>query len=175
MKAIFIAIVLLFVSTTEAQYRENKKKFDYKSYSYQAGDRYNPTLAGAASFLWPGLGQIIVGETGRGLAFMGGSIVSAIIFAKGLIQFDDSIITYSIYDTNAVNSYRGRDLIWIGLIGTIGITFWSMGDAVRVAKVNNLASREIDKKVSFSLHPIVLPQTNSKHLAGGLQLNIQLN
>lgn len=175
MKMLTLTLFVLFAYTLEAQYRENIKNFNYKDYSYEPGDRFNPTLAGAASFLVPGLGQIIVGETGRGLAFMGGSIVSTIIFAKGLIQFEESSITYSYTNSKPDFGYRGRDLIWIGLIGSLGITFWSMGDAVRVAKVNNLASREINKKVSFSLQPIVLPQTNTKLFAGGLQLNIRLD
>ena len=168
MKAIIIAAILLFTTTLEAQYRENKKKFDYKTYSYQAGDRYNPTLAGAASFLVPGLGQIIVGETGRGLGFMGGYFLS-----YGLILGAASNISQDVYNSSELTNNQTQAIV--GLVGLLGTWIWSMGDAVRVAKVNNLAEREMNKKVSFSLQPIVLPQTNTRHLTGGLQLNIRLD
>ena len=168
MKAILIAAMLLLTTSLAAQYRENKKKFDYKTYSYQAGDRYNPTLAGAASFLVPGLGQIIVGETGRGLGFMGGYFLS-----YGLILGAASRISYEVYNSTEVTNNQTQ--VIVGLVGLLGTWIWSMGDAVRVAKVNNLAAREMNKKVSFSLQPIVLPQANTNHLAGGLQLNIRLD
>ena len=166
MKMFILTLFVLFAYTLEAQYRENKKNFNYKDYSYEPGDRYNPTLAGAASFLVPGLGQIIVGETGRGLAFMGGYVASYAVILTATSEFsDDPLRVTSSQQTRAI----------LGLTGILISSIWSIGDAVRVAKVNNLASREINKKVSFSLQPIVLPQTNTKLFAGGLQLNIRLD
>ena len=68
MKRLIFAIlgVLLISTASNAQYRVNKKQYDYKSYVYQVGDPYNPTIAGVASFFIPGLGQMISGEGKKG-------------------------------------------------------------------------------------------------------------
>ena len=74
MKPIY-AFLLFFVfsySNTFGQYKQNKLNYNHKQYSFQKGDRYNPTIAGVASFLIPGLGQAVSGEVGRGVAFFGG-------------------------------------------------------------------------------------------------------
>jgi hypothetical protein len=51
------------------QYRINKLNYNAHDYMHQPGDRYDPTLAGVASFLVPGMGQVVAGETGRGILF----------------------------------------------------------------------------------------------------------
>jgi len=51
---------------------EKKEKYDYKNYTYQKGDRYDPGTAGVCSFLIPGLGQAVSGEIGRGILFFTG-------------------------------------------------------------------------------------------------------
>lgn len=75
--------VFLVCSFTDAQYRINKTKYDYHTYTYQVGDPYNPAVAGITSLLIPGLGQMFSGENGRGLAFLGGDLVCTIIYVIG--------------------------------------------------------------------------------------------
>ena len=161
MKDLLIPTVLLFISCSvvSGQYADKKSKFNYKEYSYQTGDRYEPTLAGVCSFLIPGLGQVVSGETKRGLGFFAGSIGS---YAMILGSVDD--------DGYVKNVTQGR----IGAIGLIGIWIWSMVDAVQVAKVNNLALREKNKISSIRLQPTLLPTGNSNKIAGGLRLSIKL-
>ena len=68
---ILLLIGLLFISSfTNAQYRINKTKYDYRTYKHQVDDPYNPSVDGFVSFLVPGLGQMISGELGRGAAFL---------------------------------------------------------------------------------------------------------
>jgi len=71
----YLLIIICFTSISctvaDAQYRINKKKYDYHGYSYQPGDPYNPGAAAFGSLIAPGLGQMISGETGRGLFTMG--------------------------------------------------------------------------------------------------------
>lgn len=53
---IFSFLFSLVFSPILAQYRINKLEFSAHDYIHQPGDRYDPTLAGVASFLVPGLG-----------------------------------------------------------------------------------------------------------------------
>jgi len=73
-KFLLLSIIFLsFVANTNAQqYSINKNKYDYRLYSPQYGDPNNPAISGVCSFLIPGLGQMVSGEVGRGLSFLGG-------------------------------------------------------------------------------------------------------
>ncbi|ULB33745.1 MULTISPECIES: hypothetical protein [Proteiniphilum] len=52
-----------------------KQKYDYKMYVPQPGDKHNPIVMGFSSYFVPGLGQMLSGEVGRGLAFLGGTYI----------------------------------------------------------------------------------------------------
>jgi TM2 domain-containing membrane protein YozV len=80
---IIIAYLLLFCNVSVAQYSINKKKYDYRTYTYEVGDPYNTGVAGVTSLLLPGLGQMISGENGRGAAFLVGYIGCWGIFYAG--------------------------------------------------------------------------------------------
>ena len=74
---------------------------------------------GFSSYFVPGLGQIISGEVGRGLAFMGGTYVT---FGTGLGLGASSINE---------NGDRADAQMWEGLglmLGSIGINIWSVVD-----------------------------------------------
>lgn len=134
--------MLLISEGAGAQYRINKTKYDYRSYSSQSGDPYNPTLAGLTSFLIPGLGQMISGETGRGAAFLGG-------FAGGAIMIIAGVNLSNTYTENEPGNEGSivlvAGLVTVGLISMIGVDIWAVTDAIRVAKVNNLAFRDKNK------------------------------
>jgi len=73
MKSLIVAALILFgcfsFNAHAQTYKINKQKYDYKMYMPQPGDPNNPAVMGLASFFIPGLGQMLSGETGRGLAF----------------------------------------------------------------------------------------------------------
>ena len=62
--SILFFCIAFAVQFSFGQYREHKKTFDYKEYQYQVGDRYDPTIAGVASFLVPGSQKTIEAEFG---------------------------------------------------------------------------------------------------------------
>ena len=142
MKRVVLLLFCFFVivSVTSAQYSSYKSQYDYRTYSYQPGDPYNPTLAGVASFQIPGLGQVISAESGRGLAFFGGYVGCIVLWSAGFANLSNG--------GSSVNS--GVVLVFLGGAGLLTVSVWSIVDAVRVAKVNNLAFRD-QTKPSFNI------------------------
>lgn len=67
-----LMLVLFSVKELNAQYRVNKHYYDYRAYTYQTGDPYHPVACGIASYIAPGVGQVIASEPLRGLAFLTG-------------------------------------------------------------------------------------------------------
>ena len=121
--------VLFINNIATGQYKIDRLSYDYSTYSYQAGDRYSPALAGIASSILPGLGQAVTGEPGRGAAFFGGVVGSiGVVMLVSVLTFD----------------YDNQNPVWgiVGYSGVLGIYIWNIADAVRVAKVNNLAFRD---------------------------------
>lgn len=112
---------------------------------------------------------MVAGETERGLAFMGGFLLS-----YGLIIDVASDITYDEYNNAEITS-QNRTKAILGFIGLLGTWIWSTGDAVRVAKVNNMAFREQQKKISFKFSPEIIPLRNQKRVGAGLKLQIGLD
>ena len=134
MKKLFliIASALILYSSVNAQYKINKSKYDYRTYKYQAGDPYKPGVAGFASLLIPGLGQMSSGAGGRGAAFLGGFVGCITIYAIGS----------SHYYVDEEGDHGGPVPLYIGFFGAIAIDLISVIDAVRVAKVTNLYFRD---------------------------------
>jgi len=129
------AVALLSAAqTADAQYKVNKNKYDRKSYTYQPGDPYNPAVCGVVSFLIPGVGQMIASETGRGVAFLAGYVGCWVVYGVGIGTAATSTSTYQLGS--------GAGLALAGLFGAIAVDIWATVDAVRVAKVNNLAWRD---------------------------------
>lgn len=147
---LLIAIAWLMSISVDAQYRYNKNKYNYHTYSYQQGDTYEPGAAGFTSFLIPGLGQMICGEVGRGLCFLGayagswaGSFYGFFVFATAW--------PVSEWDTfNFEQALAGIGIMFVGAGCIIFVDIWSVVDAVHVAKVNNLARRD-QRNTSFDL------------------------
>lgn len=162
---LFILILLLLNVSLKAQYADNKLKYNSQSYSYSPDDRYHPAIAGVASYVLPGLGQIYCNETKRGFNFMagyGGAIL--VVMTGGLIQ--------SYHNMTGKNNSTGTILFASGAITAYGIQIWSCIDAVHVSKVNNMALRE--KKTTgylFKLSPCFTTLYDSKinfGLTGGI-------
>jgi hypothetical protein len=167
MKKTFLIIIglLISLSVTNAQYKVNKKKYNYRTYSYQPDDPYNPTVMGAASLVIPGFGQILEGENGRGIAF----------FCANL-----SLIIIKRVERNKLSDFRDFPK-WVDVrnslnIGKAAIHLWSAIDAARVAKVNNLVFRD-KNNISYYLNisPYLEPSNEfmlTENVSAGLRLSI---
>lgn len=99
-----------------------------------------------ASFVIPGLGQMICGEVGRGFAYLGGQLAL-------------SVATYLSTSACYCYGYYGIGTIvgLVGISGVIAIDICSIVDAVRVAKVKNMYTQDLRNNYSFDLklHPSV--------------------
>lgn len=142
---LIIAALLLINVICDAQYWLNEIHYDYRSYSYQPGDPYHPAGAGIASFFIPGLGQTICGEWGRGAVFL-----------IGWLGGFGMVISGMIIQSNTGEGNDGMSLVYSGLGFSAISWIWSIGDAVRVAKVNNLVFRDKYKNsASLQLKPYI--------------------
>ena len=164
MKSIIITVLIVFgcfsFNVQAQSYKINKQNYDYKMYMPQPGDPNNPTVMGVASFFIPGLGQMISGETGRGLAFLGGSLALTGITVAGLFMAYDEVTTYNQFGsfTEYETNPTGVAIMLTGLAATIALDVWSIVDAVRVAKVNNMYIQDIRgnlSSVKVELNPFI--------------------
>ncbi len=120
------------------KYRELKNYYDYRDYTWAAVNRYSPGWCGVASAFIPGLGQMICGEAGRGIAFLAGSIGG------------NALMTGF-----ANNDQEGAFLF--AFIGTMALDIWAIVDGVRVAKVKNMYNQDLLKTYAteFKVYPTV--------------------
>jgi len=150
---IFTAVVL-FASANAQGYKLDKEKYDYRTWTYEAYDRYNPSVCGVTSFVLPGLGQMIANEPGRGVAFLGAAMGSMVIYSIGAAQATN--VLDANYYSGTYNG-EGLTLMTIGLVSLIVVDIWSIVDAVRVAKVKNLAWRDNTGFNNIRLEPYIAP------------------
>ena len=160
MKKLYLILsCLVIISTvTDAQYKINRKKYDYHTYQHQTGDPYNPAFAGFASFLVPGMGQMVSGEVGRGACFLGGCTGCFLLMVIG---------------GSTATAESGYGIVLLGFAGMVAIDLISLVDAVHVAKVNNLAFRD-KYKTSFKVQ--LSPWVGSVHnesVPAGLSLKLK--
>jgi hypothetical protein len=109
-----------------------KKKYNYLNYSFKKGDPYSPMVVGFASVIVPGLGQLMVGEGGRGSIFFAGYVGCIYTSLAKFVQYS--------------NSHEGEDAKAFttsiaAFMCAIGIDIMSAIDAGRIAKVKNMAIR----------------------------------
>lgn len=156
---LLIGLFLFIPESIQAQYRQYKHYYAPYEYIYHYDDRYNPGLCGVASFAVPGLGQIIAGESRRGVAFMSGAAVTYICTYTGALMIQGS-------DSYHNSIFRTGTILFLGgLAGLVTINIWSTVDAVRVAKVNNLAIRDL-RKTSFNMRPSLQVGTGNTIIPG---------
>lgn len=180
---LFIALALLVAQHSTAQfYSVNKFKYNPQTYVRDYTDAYDPTLCGAASFFVPGLGQVVAGETGRGIAFFGGTMGCAGLYFIGALNFMfhnmEDPYYYDNYSSSRSNNI-GPTLMVIGALGMISVHIWSIVDAVKVAKVNNLYIRDLRKSRELGINDIRLSPyidrlsiNNTSTIPVGLKLSV---
>ena len=139
-----MTIIIGNSQNSHAQYKINKEKYNFKDYTYQETDKYHPAIAGVSSYLVPGLGQIYCNENKRGLNFLTG-------YAGGiLIMMTGAIIDFPNMMGGNDEFTSGKGMIAGGALLSVSVQIWSIVDAVRVAKVNNMAYRN-NNKIGMSL------------------------
>lgn len=148
---LFLFLICSFTSLNAQSYNQNKKVYDVHNYVAQSGDPYNPMVSGLCSFFIPGLGQMLSGETLRGIGFLGGYLLCGGIMMIGFVEFSMS----NLLNEDMVSG-RGAGFLLTGAIATIGLQVWSIVDAIKVAKVNNMYFQDMRKGntgVSLEIKP----------------------
>lgn len=159
---VLLAVLVLGCNLVQAQvapkYSELKKMYNPREYVKMPTDPYSHVWAGAASFLVPGLGQMICDEVGRGVAFFGAELALC-----GATAIFNNATRYN--DAYAV-------LCIVSALAAIGVDFWSIVDATHVAKVKNMYRQDVlAKQTSVSLYPSVNYAPGS-NFAPGLTLAV---
>ena len=124
------------------RYADIKDLYDYKAYTPQPGDRYNPSLMGLASVI-PGLGQCLEGEWGTGvLLFLGDAACWYTAFQTLKVRDDileDGTAVHSVKPTIGTVFFAGCALAIIG---------FSVFDATRIARVKNMYLQDLRRRTS---------------------------
>ena len=184
-KIITIAVLTLACTSMFAQkvsYKEIRNNYDPKVYVKTAQDPYNVVWTGLESFAVPGMGHLIMGETGRGWAFLGADIaVSAAggVFAHNLVDLaeKDSDGKWTIADADK-DKARGQlaGMLVCGAL-ELGIKIWSCIDGVKVAKVRNMYYQDKMGRRAYSmdLYPSIemLQSSSSATLAPGMTFAVK--
>lgn len=154
----FVLFTVLFADTLGAQivpglqYSDLKNIYYAREYKHMPGDPYSPALSAIGSFFIPGLGQFCCGERGRGLGMFaaGAAIDAAMIFS--VTQF-----VYYIDVDGAIFKDVDEAAKWAG--ASFGFTLGALAygvicsiDAVNVAKVRNMYSRDLNKLQAVELN-----------------------
>lgn len=157
MKKILLLFLILLTSVTlvvAQTYSINKRKYDCQEYKKQPGDPYSPIASGICSFFVPGLGQIICGESSRGLSFLGASTGCLLITGTGAILLLDSWMNGMGGQNTTNRAFIGTLCFLGGLAGMVTFDIWSIVDAVKVAKVKNMYFQDTKKdKYGIELAP----------------------
>ena len=132
------------------KYKEMAKVYDFRLYQKSLYDRYSPAGSGIASFFIPGLGQMICGEWGRGLAYLGGHVGCTILTSLSAIAESDT-------------------LVLMGLAGVLAIDICSIVDGVRVAKVKNMYMEDLRRSGYYGLDVDLYPSVNYVRTTSGVQ------
>lgn len=136
------------------KYKALKSQYNYKNYMPMVGDAYSPGWSGTASFFIPGLGQIICGETGRGLAFLGGQVLAGGVLCGMALRAWDVNFGYVIRGRYGFSNFQDETWLVIAGIGAavaVGLDIWSSIDAVRIAKVKNMYLQDVRGQYAFDM------------------------
>lgn len=190
---VLLAAVALTATTLSAQvvpgmkYKDLKDRYNAKYYEKSSIDPYSTFWTGLASFAVPGLGQVIAGETGRGIAVFAGdaafSLAGYLVANKALdyVQKDangkpvkDEKGELIVTDEKNFKKYAGA-LIGVGL-GNAIYWIWNICDARKVAKVKNMYYQDLGgRAMELDVYPSVdlaMTADGTKPVAG-MTLSLQ--
>ena len=168
---VLLAAVALMGQALSAQvvpgmkYKELKNIYSTRDYSRSVSDPYSPFWAGFASWTVPGLGQLICGETGRGIGIIAGGLA----LDAGTYFCLDKLMGYFQKDANGnlVKDDKGELVVtdkaaakkWgIAFLGAcmvvVGYDIWNIFDARKVAKVKNMYYNDLQRRsMQMNLYP----------------------
>jgi hypothetical protein len=129
------------------KYKDLKEYYSCKDYTKMPDQYRSPVGVGVASYLIPGLGEMISGEGWRGVAFMGGWLACHYVTLVGIFELSDAIY-------------------WSSIVGAQALRIISCVDATRVAKVKNMYKRDLK---GYSLDVDMYPSMNYIKTAEGIQ------
>lgn len=133
--------------TTGMKYNELKRYYNADEYTPTLYDRYSPAWSGVASFLLPGLGQIICNEPGRGFAFLGASLAGSVLGTVVTLSSASVDKKGEIVYVSPTASFAGFAIF----VGVAALDIISIVDGVRVAKVKNMYEQDLRKAYSFDM------------------------
>ena len=127
----------------KVRYSDIRHNYNPRFYTPMRDDPYEPWACGVGSFFLPGLGQIIAGETGRGLMFLG--VNAAFTFAEFFEFYNLGSKYYNPYSAeaeSATKTYAGA--LILTSLAQCAFNLWGIFDAVRIAKVKNMYFQDAD-------------------------------
>ena len=152
------------------KYKQLKKLYDHKDYIPGTVERHRkPGGCGVASFFIPGLGQLIEGEVGRGLGWLGGAVLSNVLLGVGVTETINYSLQYDDFnDEYYIDEFGPEHLaIILGFVGSVTTCVWSTIDAVRIAKVQNLYYSDLKQQRGYSME--IYPSTDYIRVAERVQ------
>lgn len=148
--------------TQGMKYKQIKNLYNPKQYTETISDRYSPAWSGVASFIIPGLGQMISREVGRGFAWLGGTVGASIVTGVG-----SGLSSVGYTEENQAMFIAGSVVTLVGALSIVAIDICAIVDAVRVAKVKNMYEQDLKKL--YSLDVELLPSVDYIKTANGTQ------
>ena len=163
---VFAATALSAQVAPKMKYKELKGTYNSKEYVKSTTDPYSPGWSGFASFVLPGLGQVIAGETGRGIAFFAGDVGFSVATALCADKFLEYVQTDAngkpVKDGNGKYVYTNENAAGTWAMVVVGVSaaavayyIWNISDARKVAKVKNMYYQDLAGKhaVGLDLYP----------------------
>ena len=120
------------------KYKELKYIYHYGDCRSELGDKHNPAVMGVCSWLIPGLGQMISGEVGRDLGWLGGAVGCSVVMGVGAGVAAGAYDEYGDYDEG--QEIAGGVVMLAGSLALLAVDICAIVDACRVAKVGTLAN-----------------------------------
>lgn len=171
--------ILLFCSNLDiiAQKDEpiKNKTYDVKNYIYSKSDPHNPSVIALSSFFIPGLGQMVCGAPAKGILFLLASASGWIPTISGLklLLWTDPRKPEPDWTVRGEIAHKRMAL---GLSISAVSWIWSIIDAPRTAKIQNLKYRQANGTIgSINISPYLTPASSYVNgtYATGLSINIK--
>jgi hypothetical protein len=179
-KLLYLLIsILLFCSNLNiiAQKEEpiKNKTYDVKNYVFSKSDPHDPFKIALSSFIIPGLGQMECGVPAKGILFLLASASGWIPTISGLklLLWTDSGKPEPNW---TVRSKIAHQRMALGLSISAVFWIWSIIDASRTAKIQNLKYRQANGTIgSINISPYLTAASSyaNGRYATGLSINIK--